>query len=106
MPVNESRPAPTSEPALTRQPTPEYEPAPETFDTQSLPKLATSPISMNDLKTAAATSEPWTATSNNMAAVHIWEMVDDLFEDPQQEDLRVGSGAPQARSRGWLRKKL
>ena len=73
-------------------------------DGSLLPKLATSPVSMKDLKVSAAASESWGDTSNSMAAIQIWEMVDDLFEDPNEE-IRVGGGAPQERSRGWLRKK-
>ena len=74
-------------------------------DGSPLPKLVTSPVSMKDLKVSAAASESWGNTSNNMATVEIWEMVDDLFEDPKNEEIRVGGGAPQERSRGWLRKK-
>ncbi len=72
-------------------------------DGSPLPKLATGPVSMKDLKVAAAASESWGNTSNNMAAVEIWEMVDDLFEDPKEE-IQVGGG-PQEQSRGWKRKK-
>lgn len=82
-----------------------FEPAAAVFEDPSLPRLAASPISISDLKAAAAASEPWSSSSNKMATVQIWEMVDDLFDDGQHQELRVGSGAPQERSRGWRRKK-
>ena len=78
------------------------------IDDPLLPKLAAGPMSIKDLKRdlqMAPTLEPWSSTSNNMASVQIWEMVDDLFEDPKKESVQVGSGAPDVRSRGWRRKK-
>ncbi len=75
----------------------------------TLPKLAAGPMSINDLKQdlkkASAASEPWTSSSKSMAAVKVWEMVDDVFDDGKTQEPRVGNGAPQVRSRGWLRKK-
>ena len=75
----------------------------------ALPKLAAGPMSVKDLKkdltNVAAASEPWTSSSKSMAAVQIWEMVDVMFDDGKKQDPRVGHSAPEARSRGWLRKK-
>lgn len=82
--------------------------APPAIDDPLLPKLAAGPMSIKDLKRdlqMAPSLEPWSSTSNNMAAVQIWEMVDDLCEDPKTESVRVGSNAPEARGHGWRRKK-
>ena len=74
-----------------------------------LPKLASAPISMDDIGTngfgVADPSGPWGGPAHNHAAVGIWEMVDDLLEDgkPAEQDL-VGSGSGEKR-RGWLRGK-
>lgn len=84
------------------------EPTPSAIDDPLLPKLAAGPMSIKDLKRdlqMTPTLEPWSSTSNNMATVQIWEMVDDLFEDPKKENVRVGAGAPEARGHGWRRKK-
>ena len=96
--------APQSAPQMAKGEPPPNGEKPDA-DGSPLPKLAAGPVSMKDLKMAAAASESWGNTSNNMAAVHIWEMVDDLFEDPHKDEIRVGGGAPEERSRGWLRKK-
>ncbi len=75
----------------------------------ALPRLAAAPMSITDLKkdlkNAAAASEPWTSSAKSMAAVQIWEMVDDMAHDGKKQDPRMGNGAPQVRTRGWLRKK-
>ena len=79
-----------------------YEPAPPP---PVLPQPAAAPISMSDL--AAANAEPKSPSSgatHNLAAVDIWEMVDDLTIDGQPEVQQlVSSGAPGKRGRGWLR---
>ena len=86
-----------------------FEPAAPAATDPALPKLAAGPISVKDLKkdltNVAAASEPWTSSSKSMAAVQIWEMVDVIFDDGKKQDPRVGHTAPEARSRGWLRKK-
>ena len=85
------------------------EPSPNGVSSQvsgsPLPKLATGPVSMDDLKKATVAAESWGSTpNNNMATVQIWEMVDDLFEDPKKQEVQVGGG-PQEQNRGWKRKK-
>ena len=87
-----------------------YEPGEPPAD---LPKLATAPISMNDLTSmndlAAATSSapsPFGEPTHNLAAVDIWEMVDVLTDDGQQQEQDlVGTGVSEKRGRGWLRGK-
>lgn len=62
-------------------------------------------ISTPDL--AAANAEPmspWPGAAHNLAAVDIWEMVDDLTIVGQTEGPQlVSSGAPGKRGRRWLR---
>jgi len=86
-----------------------FQPAQPAATDPPLPKLAAGPVSVKDLKkdltNAAAAAEPWTSSSKNMAAVQIWEMVDVMFDDGKKQDPRVGSSAPEVRTRGWLRKK-
>jgi len=80
-----------------------------TFDSP-LPKLAAGPMSVkdikDDLKKAAAITDTWNGSANNMATVQIWEMVDDL-DHPPKESVQVGGGsdASQRRGRGWRHKK-
>ena len=82
---------------------PSYEPGPTP---EGLPKLASAPISMTDLKAAnaEAAAAPFGGPTHNLAAVDIWEMVDVLMDDgqPADQDL-VNSGGSEKRSRGWLR---
>lgn len=90
-------------------PTPAHEVNPyEPGDLPSgLPKLASAPISMDDIGTnAAPETGPWGGPAHNHAAVGIWEMVDELLDDgkPVEQDL-VGSGGGEKRGRGWLRGK-
>ncbi|CAN5619213.1 hypothetical protein BH10ACT2_BH10ACT2_09480 [soil metagenome] len=92
-PVSKSMPIAEAPPALT-------------FDSP-LPKLASGPMSVKDIKDdlqkAAATSESWSSPTNTMAAVQIWEMVDVLF-DPPKAAAQVSSGGP-PRGRGKRHKK-
>ncbi len=96
------------QPAATSTNVPTIPTAPAAVD-PSLPRLAVGPVSITDLKkdlkNAAAASEPWTSSAKSMATVQIWEMVDDLVDDGKRQDPRMGNGAPQVRTRGWLRKK-
>lgn len=100
---------PPSAPSFAAPPASVFQPAPPSASDPALPKLASSPMSVaeikNDLKNAATASEPWTSSAKNMAAVQIWEMVDVLVDDGTKQQARVGGGAPQVRTRGWLRKK-
>jgi len=70
-----------------------------------LPKLASAPISMSDL--AAANAEPagpWNGATHNLAAVQIWEMVDDILDDGQSREPEMAAGGgSEKRGRGWLR---
>jgi len=79
-----------------------YEPA---EPPAGLPKLASAPISMNDLAAAnAVPAPPFGEPTHNLAAVDIWEMVDVLTDDGHEgEQELVGSGSSEKQSRGWLR---
>ena len=70
-----------------------------------LPKLASGPISMDDLAVANAEPVgPWSDATHNLAAVQIWEMVDDIMDDGQTREPEMASGAgSEKRGRGWLR---
>ncbi|MCE9623651.1 MAG: hypothetical protein K8R99_15035 [Actinomycetia bacterium] len=96
-------------PAAIQPPVNPFEPVPPSASDPVLPKLAAGPMSVNDLKreltNATAPSEPWGSSSKNMAAVQIWEMVDDIFDDGKKPDPRAGISAPQAPTKGWRRKK-
>ncbi len=80
-----------------------YEPGPATAD---LPKLASTPISMEALMAldSAGSNEvgPWNGATHNNAAVEIWEMIDSLDGPKPSEDQLVTTGT-EKRSRGWLR---
>lgn len=70
-----------------------------------LPQLAAGPKSVLEMRTNNEKPESWAAPPNNMAAVQIWEMVDDLFDERRSEQDLVGSGVAPGANRGWLRKK-
>lgn len=74
-------------------------------DAIPLPKLADAPVSVRDLKLAAAGSEAWGTTSKNMTAVQIWNMVDELIDDNKLDNPRVGVGAPPPQKSVWRRRK-
>jgi hypothetical protein len=70
-----------------------------------LPKLASAPISMDELvaidAAAADASGPWNGATHNLAAVEIWEMIDSLDGPAPSDDQLVTSGTE--KRRGWLR---
>ena len=70
-----------------------------------LPKLASAPISMNDLAAASAVpASPFGEPTHNLAAVDIWQLVDVLTDEGREgEQELVGSGSSEKRGRGWLR---
>ncbi|MDP2292343.1 MAG: hypothetical protein Q8M22_14225 [Actinomycetota bacterium] len=73
-----------------------------------LPKLAAAPMSMDELVSqntqSSAEAQSWSGATHNLAAVDIWEMVDEIVDDGHQTDEQlVGTGCAEKRSRGWLR---
>jgi hypothetical protein len=70
-----------------------------------LPKLASAPISMDELvaidAAGADASGPWNGATHNLAAVEIWEMIDSLDGPAPSDDQLVTSGTE--KRRGWLR---
>ncbi len=73
-----------------------------------LPKLAAAPMSMDELVSqnaqTSAEAQSWSGATHNLAAVDIWEMVDEIVDDGHQTDEQlVGTGGAEKRSRGWLR---
>lgn len=72
----------------------------------SLPTLAAAPTSVAEIKahqaSAADAGSGWGAT-HNMAAVEIWEMVDDMLAEPKPEENLVSAGGGDRKGRGWLR---
>ena len=75
--------------------------------TTELPKLASAPMSMDELAAIdnAAKNSPttgqWNGASHN-PAVEIWEMIDNLDGSTTSNDQLVTTGT-EKRSRGWLR---
>ncbi|MBI4884680.1 MAG: hypothetical protein HY826_11585 [Actinobacteria bacterium] len=99
----------TDEPPPSPTPTPmPIAPAPAVL--AQLPTLAAGPVSMKDLKAVAAEAVMDSAgptgahIADNMAAVRIWEMVDDIENDRKPQGQLVTTGAPPPRKRGLLRK--
>ncbi len=99
---------PTLQPLVQSQPVSKSMPIAEappalTFDSP-LPKLASGPMSVKDIKddlnkAAAATSESWSGPTNTLAAVQIWEMVDVLFDPPKATAQVSSDGPPRGRSK-------
>ena len=81
-----------------------YEPGPTPT---GLPKLATAPMSMAEFALTApfpATVSPWSQATPAMAAVGIWEMVDEVFDEARSDsEQMVSSDQSAKRTRGWLR---
>ena len=89
---------------LTASPANPYEPGPTPT---GLPKLASAPISMDELAAradaVAAAAPHWSGPGNTLAAVDIWEMVDDLLVEPDSGDQDLVASGGEKRGRGWLR---
>lgn len=99
------QPAPAAGPTPNVEPVHAHQPAIPPELIPSLPKLASAPMSVKDLKedlrrAAASTTEPFAPPSNKMAAVQIWEMVDDLFEEPKGVPVGVAGDLPPGYT-GW-----
>jgi len=81
-------------------------PSTEPANLAPLPTLASEPTAVAALAQRAAAADPsapWAGPTHNLAAVEIWEMVDELVVEERPQVLVAAGGDGERRGKGWLR---